>query len=357
MKKIVTLLVILSMIMVLAACGTAPAASAPAAEPAAEQAAPVEEAAFDWATADPITIKFAHGYAGGELACEFVDQWMANVTEKSQGKITWDYFPGGSMGSITELIEQTDLGAIDCTLTDTSQLENFCDEYAVLFYPFLIQSYDHQVKVLNSDIMEKFNNILTEGSNLYALGYYVNGVRNIDTIMKITNLDDCKGVILRVPEIQVYKDVATLLGMSPVAVSYSEVYTAMSTGVCEGFECPNNSIYPGGFHQVAPYILKSGHMYSSCALEFNKDAWANLPDEAKTLLKEEFAALTEGHAEKVIAADDEYYRLYTEEGATVSEWDDPAAVAAVCESYWLEHAEEVSPVALEIVNEIIAMRS
>lgn len=310
-----------------------------------------------WETAEPIEILFAHGYAGSELAVELVDEWMANVTEKSQGKITWDYHPGGSMGSITELIEQTDLGAIDCTLSDTSQLQNFCDEYALLFYPFLIQSYDHQVKVLNSDIMDKFNEILVNGSNLYALGYYVNGVRNIDTVKKITNLEDCKGVILRVPEIQVYKDVATLLGMSPVAISYSEVYTAMSTGVCEGFECPNNSIYPGGYHKVAPYILKSGHMFSSCALEFNKDVWAGYPEEVQNLLKDEFMALTEAHAKKIIDADEEYYRLYVEEGATVSEWDDPAEVAAACESYWLENAEALGPEALEIANEIIAMRS
>ncbi len=349
MKKMLILLLALCMIFSLCACGAKEEAPAAAPATAAEE--------FSWAAMDPITIKFAHGYAGGELAVELVDEWMKLVTEKSEGAIQWDYYPGGSMGTITELIEQTDLGAIDCTLTDTSQLENFCDEYAILFYPFLIQSYEHQQAVLSSDIMNKFGEALGRVSNLHVVGYYVNGVRNICTKMKISNLEECEDVILRVPEIQVYKDVANLLGMAPTVVSYSEVYTAMSTGVCEGMECPNNSIYPGGFHKVGPYILKSGHMFSSCALEFNTMTWDNFPAEVQTLLTETFESLTAAHAEKVIAADEEYYRLYAEEGATVSEWDDPAEPASVCVDYWKDAAAKIGDTGIEIVNAIIALRS
>lgn len=278
------------------------------------------------------------------------------LPKKTQGAVTWDYYPGGSLGSITELIEQTDLGAINCTVTDTSQLENFVDEFAILFYPFLIQSYDHQVAVLNSDIMDNFTQLLEEGSNLHAIGYYVNGVRNICSKKPIHNLADAKGVIMRTPEIQVYKDVANLLGMSPTTISYSEMYTALSTGIVEAVECPNNSLYPGGYHEIAPYILKSGHMYSSCAIEFNKDFWNKLPDEIKVVLKESFDSLTEEHAAKVVAADEDYYKKYVEDGATVSEWDDPSEPAAAAKDYWKTSGEKLGPKAVEIVGQILALR-
>ncbi len=354
MKKILVLFLTLCIIFAISGCGESKQATA--SEETASGAKPETTADFSWDAMEPVTIKFAHGYAGGELAVELVDEWMALVTEKSEGAIQWEYYPGGSLGSITELIEQTDLGAIDCTLTDTSQLENFCDKYAILFYPFLIQSYEHQQAVLNSSIMDKFEESLAETSNLHVVGYYVNGVRNICTKEKITNLKDCEGVILRVPEIQVYKDTATLLGMAPTVVSYSEVYTAMSTGVCEGMECPNNSIYPGGFYEVGPYILKSGHMYSSCALEFNNDVWNSYPAEVQNLLVECFNSLTEEHAQKVVDADEEYYRLYEEEGATVSEWDDSSEPASACKDYWISSAEKMGDDAVEIVNSIIELR-
>ncbi len=353
MKKIVSILVCLMLCLSLVACG----GTAPSDDTTGDTATPGATGETDWSSMQPITIKFAHGYAGTELAVAIVEEWMKEVTDKTEGVVQWDYYPGGSLGSITELVEQTDLGAVDCTVTDTSQLENFVDEYAILFYPFLFQSYEHQQAILNNgEIMGYFNDLLSEGSNLHVLGYYVNGVRNIASKKLITNLDDCKGVIMRTPEIQVYKDVATLLGMSPTTISYSEMYTALSTGICEAIECPNNSIYPGGYHKIAPYILKSGHMYSSCAVEFNTDFWNGLPAEVQTVLQETFSGLTAGQAEKVIAADEDYYAKYVQDGATVSEWDDPEAVAAVCTGYWETSATKLSPEALDVVKKIEALR-
>lgn len=85
--------------------------------------------------------------------------------------------------------------------------------------------------------------------------------------------------------------------------------------------------------------------------------WDNFPAEVQTLLTETFESLTAAHAEKVIAADEEYYRLYAEEGATVSEWDDPAEPASVCVDYWQDAAAKIGDTGIEIVNAIIALRS
>lgn len=367
MRKFVSILVCLMFSLSLFGCSgnstpltsTTPSASPASATPAASSASATPAAsdtAVNWADMKPITIKFAHGYAGTELAVSLVDEWMKLVTEKTSGVVQWDYYPGASLGTITELLEQTDLGAVNCTLTDTSQLENYVSEYAILFYPFLMQSYEHQQAVLKSDIMDSFNALLEEKTNLTAIGYYINGVRNIASKRPIRNLADAKGMIMRTPEIQVYKDVATLIGMVPTTVSYSEMYTALSTGIVEAVECPNNTLYPGGYHKIAPNILKSGHMYSSCALEFNSDFWNKLPVEVQKVMKESFDSLTEAHAQKVIAADEEYYADYIKDGTTVTEWDDPNAVAAVCTDYWNTSAQKLGPDAIAIVNKIVALR-
>ena len=351
MKRLIAMLLAIVMVFALAACGGA--ASQPA-QPAEDPA----QSANTEAAPETITIKFAHGFPSAELICTMLDKWMALVTERTDGVVQWDYYPGGSLGSITELMEQADLGAIDCTLTDTSQLQNLCDMYGILYYPFLIQSYDHQMKVLNDDaIMAKFNEALAEQTNLYAVGYCVNGQRNICTTKLITNLDDCKNVVLRVPEIQVYKDTASLLGMTPTAISYNDAYTAVSTGVCDGLEVPNTSMYPGGFHQVAPYILKSGHMFASCAVEFNQDVWDSYPVEIRQIMTDTYKEVSEEYTAQIEAADEEYYKLYLEEGCTVSDWDDPSAPAAACEDYWLTSAEKLSPDAVEVVKAIVALRS
>ncbi|RGX56818.1 hypothetical protein DWV16_00410 [Anaerotruncus sp. AF02-27] len=361
MKKVLSVLLGLVLCLSLMACGSsADNAAAPETAPstsAADSQTPQSTVGGDdFSDIKPVKIKFAHGYAGGELAVELVEEWMDLVTEKTGGAVEWEYYSGGSLGSITEIIEQTDLGAVDLTVTDTSQLQNYAEEYAILFYPFLFQSYEHQLKTLESDIMDKFSAALEENSNLHALGYYVNGVRNICSKKQLASLEDCKGVILRVPEIQVYKDTATLLGMVPTTISYSEMYTAFNSGICEAVECPNNSLYPSGYHKVGPYILKAGHMFSSCAVEFNKDFWNQLDPQVQAVLQESFDSLTAAHAEKVIAADEEFYKLYEEEGATVSEWADAQAPADASKDYWYTSAEALGGDSKDIVDAIVALR-
>lgn len=134
------------------------------------------------------------------------------------------------------------------------------------------------------------------------------------------------------------------------------MYTALSTGIVEAVECPNNSLYPGGYYEICKHILISGHMYSSCAVEFNVDFWNKLPAEIQKVLKESFESLTEAHASKVIAADDDYYNKYAAKNAIVSEWDDPGEPAAASESYWMTNAEKLGPKAVEIINKIVALR-
>lgn len=354
MKKLLAILMCIIFALSLAACGQSPETKSPTPAPSGTAAS---NTGTDWSKIKPIKIKFAHGYAGTELAVKLPEEWMKLVTQKTNGAVTFEYYPGGSLGSLTELLQQTDLGALDMTLTDTSQLENLTKEYAILYYPFLFKSYKHQLAVLNSsEVMGWFNKRMAASSNIHILGYYTNGVRNIASKKKITNLNDAKNIIMRVPEIQSYKDTAKLLGMSPTTIPYSEMYTALSTGVVEAVECPNNSLYPIGLHKVGKYILKSGHMYASAALEFNKDYWNKLPVEVRQVMQDTFNSLTAAHADKVIAADDEYYKGYVKDGATVSEWDNPEEVAAIATDYWKERAGKLGPEAVDIVNRIIELR-
>lgn len=357
MKKFLSAFVCLSLVLSLVACGSAPVSSAPATStPASSSPADSTPTSTTTPTFKPVTIKFAHGYAGGELAVNLVEDWMKLVNEKTGGAVTWDYYSGGSLGTITEIIEQTDLGAVDVTVTDTSQLQNYAADYAILFYPFLFQSYEHQLKTLNSDVMDKFSASLESQSNLHILGYYINGVRNIISKKQIKSLADAKGIIMRVPEIQVYKDTATLLGMVPTTISYSEMYTAFNSGICEAVECPNNTLYPGGYHKVGKYVLKSGHMFSSCAIEFNKDFWNKLEPDMQKVLKESFDELTAAHAEEVIAADEKFYTLYENDGAVVSDWANPEEPAAASKDYWYASAEKIGAEAKVIIDAIVALR-
>ena len=122
MKKLIALLLALTMVFALAACGSKPAAQAPAAAPAADKpadAAPAAEPVDDTV----YTLKFYHIFAdeasGGHESL-WINKAIAEVEEKSGGRLKIDCVPAGVMGSEEELIPQVFAGTVDMSLSGPS---------------------------------------------------------------------------------------------------------------------------------------------------------------------------------------------------------------------------------------------
>lgn len=356
MKKLFALLLCLLMVFALCACGqsAAPAATqAPAEAPAAE--AQPAESGSTWDDVEPIVISFAHANAVTETNNIQVENWMKAVEEASEGKITFDYYPGGQLGTYVEIIEQVDTGAVDMSITDLSLFESYVPEFGVLYSPFIIDSYDHAEAVCYGEAGDMIKSYVASDTNTYLLGFIMNGKRIVDTTVPINSIEDCKGVILRVPEAQVYSDTFNLIGMSPTPMSLTDTYTAMQTGTVQGFECPAQAIYNGGYHLIAPYIWKSGHMYSFQGYTANQAFWDGLPEIARTTMIQCWEDLQDSYNEMLIADEDNIYAKMVDEGCTITEVD-RQALLDLCSGYWQTKAEKIGDRAVEFLNAINAAR-
>ena len=267
MKRFLALLLALVMVFALCACSSTN-------EPKETQSG---NEATSWDEIKPIKIVYAHANALSETNNKMVDNWMAAVEKASEGKISFDYHPGGSLGTYVEIIEQVESGAVNMSISDMSLFESYCPAFGVLYSPFIIDDYDHAKNIAYGKAGELLKADLAKDTNTYLLGMIMNGKRIVDTTVPIKSLDDCKGVIIRTPEAQVYTDTFKMLGMSPTAMSLTDTYTGIQTGTVQGFECPAQAIYNGGYHKIAPYIWKSGHMYSFQGWTANQKFWDSLP--------------------------------------------------------------------------------
>lgn len=308
-----------------------------------------------WADVDPIVISYAHANAITETNNIQVENWMKAVEEASGGKISFDYYPGGQLGTYVEIIEQVDTGAVDMSITDLSLFESYVPEFGVLYSPFIIDSYDHAEAVCYGEAGDMIKSYVASDTNTYLLGFIMNGKRIVDTSVPINSIEDCKGVILRVPEAQVYSDTFNLIGMSPTPMSLTDTYTAMQTGTVQGFECPAQAIYNGGYHKIAPYIWKSGHMYSFQGYTANQAFWDNLPEIARTTMTKCWEDLQDSYNEMLIADEDNIYAKMIDDGCTITEVD-RQALLDLCSDYWATKAEKIGPRAVEFLDAINAAR-
>lgn len=114
MKRFLALLLALVMVFALCACSSTN-------EPKETQSG---NEATSWDEIKPIKIVYAHANALSETNNKMVDNWMAAVEKASEGKISFDYHPGGSLGTYVEIIEQVESGAVNMSISDMSLFES-----------------------------------------------------------------------------------------------------------------------------------------------------------------------------------------------------------------------------------------
>ena len=284
MKKLMALAMVGLLTFSLAACGGKKLEEPKAEEPAKEEAAaPAEEAGDDF---EEMVVSFATANGVAQTIEKMDQNWMAYVTEKSGGKITFDYYPGAQLGSYMELIEQVNTGAINVSVTDISMFESYCPEFSVLYFPYIMNDSDHAGKVMYGEGGEILKKALADQTETYMLGFVQHGARVCATTTAINAVEDCKGIIMRTPEAQNYIKWCDTIGMSSTAMAMSEAYTAIQTGVAQGIELPIQALQSNGYTDVAPNVWKDAHMYAFQGLTVNQAWFDSLPQNVQDLFVE-----------------------------------------------------------------------
>ena len=174
------------------------------------------------------------------------------------------------------------MGVLDPTL-----MTEYSPEIPMLVQPFLIKDYEHFGKVLALPEVRDCEAALAE-NNITVLGYFYAGFRAMCfTNKEVKNVEDCKGIIIRSPEADIYMNTLKRLGMSPTPMAMPEMYQAMKQGVIEGAEPAAAGMDLYSLYEVCPYILRSNHMFSFNSVVISTELWNSLPEVYKTIISEE----------------------------------------------------------------------
>ena len=294
MKKLIAMLLALTMIFALAACGSKPAA-APAAAPAADKpadAAPAAAPAAEPAKDDTVyKLNFYHIFAAEEAGGHeslWINKAVKEIEEKSGGRLLIDVQPGGVMGSEEELIPQVFAGTLDMSLSGPSVWGTVggIDAIGWSELPYVVDNYA-QMNALGEVLPDLTNKQLEEaGIGLYCLGAMSQGIRCLCTAEKfpVNTVDDCKGLRIRVPQSEVYESTVAGWGCAPTAMSSSQVITSLANGTIEGFESDPASITARGQQDGFHWYIETYHIASLNLLMINKANLEALPADLQEIL-------------------------------------------------------------------------
>ena len=232
------------------------------------------------------TLKLSHNHANG-YPVDIAYKKFAEIVEKnSNGRFKIQIYPSSQLGDQKASLELAKSGVIQFAHINTSVLENFDSIYSVLNLPYIFKDYDHYTKVMRSDKMtEVFESTLDKG--FISLIYIEGGARSIYTKSKAINTpSDLKGIKLRVQDSPTYIEMAKLLGATPVALNFSEVYTSIQQGVIDGAENNFPSYVEAGHAEVAKEFSMTEMARSSDILTVGAPFWNTLSDEDKQIFRD-----------------------------------------------------------------------
>lgn len=281
MKKVVCLLTAVAMLLCLAACGggasSAPAASA-ASTPAASAPAAGSAPAGDMQAEPDMILRLSEDQAPDYPTTMGCQRFADLVYERTNGRIRIDVYDSGTLGGTTAVAEQLQYGAIDMVRGGAAPLSQFSPQLAPLCLPFLYTSTENYYKCMDSDLAMDLLK-MEDSEGLIGLAYYTGGSRSFYSSQEITCLDDLKGLVIRVQESEIMMGMIDALGANPTTTAYSEVYSALQTGVVAVAENSIASYVSTAHYEVAPYLLLDNHVYAPDILIMSRQVWDQLSAE------------------------------------------------------------------------------
>lgn len=340
MKRLFALILALVMALSLVACGSTDPKS-----PDANDGASLDDL-------DPITITLADTVAETESGTKAGMAFAKAINEKSNGKITIEYKASGQLGTFEETTEAMSLGQLDMARLDLSYMGAYCPESQLLFLPFLIKDYEHFEKILASDYIDKMEEQL-DNYNIHVLDYVSAGFRLILTKSPITEPANCKDILFRSPGSQVYLDTFSTLGFNPVTIPFTEVYTALQSGVVDGTDNSVPVAADGEYYKLCPYVCRSNHMFSFTVFCVGTEFWESLPEAYRTIMSECINEACTAQRANAETLENEYYEKMEADGATITTWSNPDELVELFRPYWDKTAESYGGWSADFVKECI----
>jgi tripartite ATP-independent transporter DctP family solute receptor len=233
------------------------------------------------------TMKAADVHPAGYPTVVAVDNMGKKLDAATQGRIKFQMFPGSVLGGEKEMIEQTQVGAIQILRTSLGPVGPVVPEVNVFNMPFVFRDIAHMRAVIDGPIgQELLDKISASPARMIGLAWMDGGSRSLYTKKPVRKPEDLKGQKIRMMGNPLFVDTMNAMGGNGIAMGYGEVFTAIQTGVIDGAENNPPSLYTANhFKAGAKYYTQTNHLIIPEILVMSKVTWDKLSPADQALVK------------------------------------------------------------------------
>ena len=236
---------------------------------------------------DKMVMKAADVHPAGYPNVVAIENMGKKLAAATNGRITFQMFPGSVLGGEKEMIEQTQVGAIQILRTSLGPIGPVVPEVNVFNMPFVFRDEAHMRAVIDGPIgQEMLDKISASPAKLVALGWMDGGSRSLYTKKPVRSPADLKGQKIRMMGNPLFVDTMNAMGGNGISMGYGEVFTAIQTGVVDGAENNPPSLFTAKHYQAgAKYYTQTNHLIIPEIFVMSKVTWDKLSADDKALVK------------------------------------------------------------------------
>ena len=282
-----------------------------------------------------VTLTYAEVNPLDSIVGQTATAFKQKVEELSGGDVIIDIQAGGVLGSEAQVLDGI-LGGGDTI--DISRISAFaltsygCQKAMLLSIPYTFVSREHFWKFANSDLAADFlAEPQTIGLPLRGICYGEEGFRHFFFKEKVSGLSDLKGKKIRVSDDPVMTGMVKNLGANPTVVTYTELYSALQTGVTDGAEQPIANYRSNAFSEVAPNLLLDGHTLGAIQIIIADTGWAKLNDQQRAWLMEAGKYVQDFNAKLSAGEEAKVLDLLRKDGVTIVDVPDKSEWVKACQ--------------------------
>ena len=204
-----------------------------------------------------ITIRLGHGEPDvgmweTPMPTVLTTVFKNQVERNSNGRIEVQVFPNSQLGDYASMLQQVQRNLLTCSLANVGIYATYYPDIQALDIPYLFRSptmANDLLEIRAGSYAQELTDRIAEKTNLRILTFFVGAMRDFSNSKReIKTPEDMKGLRIRVMQIPSHIKTVEALGAAATPISYSELYTALQTGVVDGQE-------------NAPFVLNTIRLY------------------------------------------------------------------------------------------------
>jgi len=285
-----------------------------------------------------VKLKMAGQYAPDHSTTVLQYKFKEIVEAESKGEIEITIYPANQLGDYTQVYEELRRGTIDMgTISVPSQFDQRLD---ITYLHYLAMNYKEAEKIYARGsemfkIMEELHGVL----GVKFLGFNVEGFGILGLAKKPDNLKDPtkpKNILLRVPPMAVFKITADDEGFQTISVPFAELYTALQTGVADGWSGGPAMVNYLQFGDVIKYAVICNNFFENTSYLMSQEVWNSLSEKHQKIIADAVVEISKESLKVAEENDKIYPEKLKEKGIEVIYFNDEEL------KVWADHCRKVT---------------